>query len=410
MSRKRTSANSESKHGDKTPIYVAAIGLISTLITALFGYLNIRTQLELPISITQTAEARFAKTASVTTAIPITLVPTPFGVAIWTPTFTPLSPTPTSISTQMYISPTQESVKTITAETAQNIVEILRYGENILFEPNYGLKIMDFSPDSQHLAVASCLGVSLYEAKTMETVWIKELPPCTISVTFSPDGKTLASTSTEKELYLWSVDGTLLSVLKGHNDQVRNAAFSPDGSLVASSSWDGTTRVWQVSDGSLLKTLEKSVDKLEFSPDGSLLATTVGDAIRLWRTSDWTLVGLLQKAGVQNLFTDMAFSPDGKLIASQGDELILWDVNGRNILRNLGATPEIGYIAFSPDGSILASSQQKVIRLIRVTDGQILQNLQGHTEGVWGLEFSPDGTVLVSAGFNEKILYWGIKP
>jgi WD40 repeat protein len=64
-------------------------------------------------------------------------------------------------------------------------------------------------------------------------------------VTFSPDGRTLASTSTDRTVRLWDVaTGQPAATLFGHTEFVRSAAFSPDGHTLATASMDGTVRLW----------------------------------------------------------------------------------------------------------------------------------------------------------------------
>jgi WD40 repeat protein len=135
--------------------------------------------------------------------------------------------------------------------------------------------------------VASSLGVYLYDAETLERVRYIETEDPVLSVAFSPDGATLASGWHDNTVQLWQVsDGTLLYTLEGHTAYVSSVAFSPDGATLASGSYDGTVRLWRVYDGTLLRTLEghtSGVSSVAFSPDGVTLASgSVDQTVRLW--------------------------------------------------------------------------------------------------------------------------------
>ena len=158
-----------------------------------------------------------------------------------------------------------------------------RLGKGWIFEIAY-------SPDGTLISVVSSIGIWIYDAQTGEeldllighTDWVR-------SVSFSPDGQTLASGgSFDGTIRLWEVStGSHLRTLTGHTDWVRSVSFSPDGQTLASGgSFDGTIRLWEVSTGSHLHTLTRHtswVYSVSFSPDGQTLASGSDDGtVLLW--------------------------------------------------------------------------------------------------------------------------------
>ena len=99
-----------------------------------------------------------------------------------------------------------------------------------------------FSPAGTRLAVASSIGIWIYDVRPGK---VKELDLFTghtgevTALAFSPDGATIASANWDGTLYLWNaVTGEQLFTLEGHKGGVRSIAFSPDGKTIASGSWD----------------------------------------------------------------------------------------------------------------------------------------------------------------------------
>jgi WD40 repeat protein len=103
-------------------------------------------------------------------------------------------------------------------------------------------------------------------------------------VAFSPDGKFLASASSDSTIKLWDVsNNSCIRTLAGHTDEVFSISFSPDARFLASAGADETIRFWSVTDDSCLDTIEtgKNVDFVEFSPDGRMLVTWESHEIHL---------------------------------------------------------------------------------------------------------------------------------
>ncbi len=142
------------------------------------------------------------------------------------------------------------------------------------------------------------------------------------SVAFSPDGKTLASGSTDDTIRLWNMatHQPIGQPLKGHTGSVTSVAFSPDGKTLASGSFDHTLRLWDVATrrpiGQPFSGQSALVASVAFSPDGKTLASGGADGtVRLWDVATHQPIGQPLK-GHTGSVTSVAFSPDGKTLAS----------------------------------------------------------------------------------------------
>ena len=157
------------------------------------------------------------------------------------------------------------------------------------------------------------------------------------------------------------------------------------------------------------------VEDVAFSPDGKILASagTADEAIILWDIETGQPLGRPLAGHTAHVLT-VAFSPDGKLLASGGDDktVILWDVQtGRLLERLTGPTEWVRSVAFNRNGTLLASAGggQKIIIWDVQSRRQLGSPLEGHTNGVRRVVFSPtNDTTLASAGDDHTIILWDV--
>ena len=279
---------------------------------------------------------------------------------------------------------------------------IIRLGKGRISERD---KAVAFSPDGQLLAVASGIGVWLYDVATLrELALFTGHMDRVEAVAFLPDGTMLASGSNDGTVKLWDVaTGQNIATLGGYNrtwqQSVQSVAFSPDGTILAAGSY-GEVNLWDVTTKTDIASLEgykKWISSVVFSPDGSILASGLNDdRVELWDIATRTNIAILKHP---DLVYSVAFSPDSTILASGTlREVGLWDVaTWTNVatLRNTG-----GAVAFSPDGTILATGRN----LWDVAKREKIATFEGFASST---VFSPDGTMLASGSLGE-IRLWDV--
>jgi WD40 repeat protein len=319
----------------------------------------------------------------------------------------------------------------LSADNLDGILELARWGKGVIADAVY-------SPDGTLLAVASTLGVSIYQADTLEEKSYFETTASITSLAFSPDGQSLATGLTDNTVGIWkTADGTLIKSFQNEADetarlydenvQVNTVDFSPDGSILASGSSDGTVNLWQISDGTIIlspKPQGLGISSVIFSPDGATIFSAAFDGTMYRRqVTDGKLLYTYPGKSV----VDATLSADGKVLATYDrryydveGSLIIWDVeSGKKLQTIAGAekyeSNDISSLAFSPDGQLLSAAwRDHTIKTWDVGSG-VLQNtfedLQPE-DGWYYLNdftaaFSPDGKSLLLAG-SDSVGVWDV--
>lgn len=212
-----------------------------------------------------------------------------------------------------------------------------------------------FAPDGRILASAGLDGrVVLWDVERRTPLRVPGFDATgAYKLAFSPKGGLLALAGYHGTVTLWDTRRwARLAVLKGHEGQVTSVAFDPQGRRLASGGADGLVAVWDVASHDRLADLAAhtdAVNRVVFSPDGKALASASDDGVAIvWdlgrRTPTATFPGL-----------NIAFSPDGGTVATlqpSGGRIVLWDL-ARRIPTGLLVSG--AGLTFSPDGRLLAT-------------------------------------------------------
>ncbi|RKU19903.1 hypothetical protein C6503_07010 [Candidatus Poribacteria bacterium] len=292
---------------------------------------------------------------------------------------------------------------------------------------------LKFSPDGQLLAVATSVGIWLYDTETYTPHNLIAADKGGITaIAFSADSRSLAGGSGHYKLSVWDArSGRLLKIfgLEKSNPevvwepmQVVSVAFSPDGSkLMSFARYDDTLRVWDVRTGNLLKTFRDPGPSgpsgcAAFSPDGQILALGCGDwrfgYVDLWNPETGEHRDIL---GAPGTVVSLVFSPDSRTLAAVAGydyddrDLYVWDAHTEERVHKLiGHTGSIYALAFSANSRVAAGGDNgdRVLRMWDAHTGNLLKTFKGHTDLVRTLAFSRNGDTLASASSDSTLRLW----
>lgn len=236
------------------------------------------------------------------------------------------------------------------------------------------------------------------------------------SLSFSADGRTLATGDDDGTIGIWNVRARALrDVYSGQSAEVNAATFSPDGRTLYSGSYDGSVMAWDVPGTRRLGRpfpITRNSDSRwasAVSPHGSLFAVSPGSNEVEVRSAS-TLSGVRRLRGPFGDTSDIRFSPDGRLLAVSGTKhALIWDVRTRKLIRAFPVDGGSTTVAFSPDSRVLAvEGQPNVIKLYDLRTGDQVVELPGRDGTPQDIDFSPDGKLLASATLAGETDLWDV--
>ena len=206
--------------------------------------------------------------------------------------------------------------------------------------------------------------------------------------------------------------------LWGHREEIEQVRLSPDGKWLATVTEKGLVKLWDLGTGRAahaLPTGDSYPRDLAFSPASTLLAVANTNSEKL-ATLELTLWDV--KTGKERRRWNcakaaraLAFSPDGKILASGDEQVKLWDLRTGKAVASL-PSPHVSWLVFSPDGKKLAAVDGSVggsyIRIYDIPKRTSRALLEGFMPWVVHVHFSPDGKRLLSLHSDSKLRTWDL--
>ncbi|MBR8833748.1 MAG: CHAT domain-containing protein [Stigonema ocellatum SAG 48.90 = DSM 106950] len=274
---------------------------------------------------------------------------------------------------------------------------------------------VSFSPDGKKIATASRDNtVIIWGADGTQIQTLKGHQDWVRSVRFSSTGKIIATASWDGTVKLWTVEGKLITTLTGHNTKLDCVSFSPDGKTIATGDAEGYIRLW-TSEGKFIRTFrghKGEIFSLSFSPDSKTLATASADkTVKLWSQDGKELQTLAGEHGHKDWVWSVTFRPDGKKIAtaSKDETVKIWSIDGKEIKTLDTHTNSVTSVSFSPDGKLIATASADKTVKIWSESGEQLQTLKGHQNWIWSVSFSPNSKMIATASKDGTVKLWQIK-
>lgn len=231
-------------------------------------------------------------------------------------------------------------------------------GQEVSVYSEVNERTVAFSPSGEFFTYGTTQGeIHLINAQTLVEIAVFQADESEISsVALTPNTTIIAAASEDNIIRLWNIQTGQMKVLRGHFDYIPRVMFNPSGTVLASNSYDGTVRLWNIASGQQSKQLNVPLWHLPFdiifTSNGSNLIA--GDGLWNLETERHRIAFESFKSGV----VSAAYSPTQNIIAlgtQQGTVQIHNAATGEFIV---SLSDHIGWVrdlAFSPDGTLLAS-------------------------------------------------------
>ena len=288
------------------------------------------------------------------------------------------------------------------------------------------MKFVSWSPVEKDVvaSVSKDMTVRTWKALTGQPLKEFRLPCLVFGIAWSPTGASIAAALLNTTTQLIDVSTENFErVLIGHTSYVQCVSFSPDGKLIATGSKDRTIMLWssavQRADvQGPLKVFRGHADvvcSLAFSSDSKRICSASFDrSVRTWPLEDLDIEDMVMEGSENDLnHKDMIFgvacTPDLKMVLTVGldKQIKLFSAFSGELLRTIPTSSSVNDVSVSPNGDKFATaSSDKLVRQYDLQTGRPLNEGEGHTDRLSSLAYSPDGAHLLTGSSDKTVRVW----
>jgi WD40 repeat protein len=280
------------------------------------------------------------------------------------------------------------------------------------------LSSVTWSPDGKRLATGGSEGsVKIWDASTGQ---LRSVLPGhrgeVLAVAWSPDGRRIASAGRDQMAKIWDLESAKVVNLAGHRLAVNGLAWRPDSQQLVSCSDDGTVRIWDSTSGANVRTFATTnwLGTVAWSGDGTRLVASGGQRSFLcWEVASGREIWRLPPNSEGDTLS-VAWSPDGIQLATGGTDNSVGfrdAATGTNLASYFDNQNEVLSVAWNTDGSFLASATvgdgRIAIRDVQA-GGRVIRNFRGHLGSVRCVCWQPRGSKVASASVDGTVKVWDV--